>query len=148
MDWKRTIAEGEAILQRTHEAIGVRDYGPGPGPYMRRWLRGEIGRGDLPSPRPAAFEPVELNSNDRVHIQAAITMEKLAASTKRPGLAKAAKRAVGVYLLKLRENRDKTAFLAVLGLCGIGKNRAYQLMAGARKASNIKGKTAAGTGLS
>jgi ABC-type molybdate transport system ATPase subunit len=76
------------------------------------------------------------------------TMEKLAASTKRPGLAKAAKRAVGVYLLKLRENRDKTAFLAVLGLCGIGKNRAYQLMAGARKASNIKGKTAAGTGLS
>jgi hypothetical protein len=86
----------------------------------------------------------ELAATDRHNIQAAVTMLKLARSTKRRGARRAALLDVGVHLQWLRDapgrNQDEWLWL-VRNSVGIGKSRAYGIMALARK--TLVGKTTA-----
>lgn len=72
---------------------------------------------------------------DHHNMRAVITMVQLARVSKRPGTRQAALFDVGLHLQRLRdvEGRDKVAWIEIARRCGIGKNRAFVIMAAARK---------------
>jgi hypothetical protein len=121
---RKLLAEGEAIVQRARDVYGITAEPRNPG---RAW------------PGPPPPEPVPdyyLSERDKADVVAVVTMLGLARVTKRPGTLNAALRDVGVHLQRLRdgEGRDKVAWLEIVKCeCGLGKNRAYEIMAFSRK---------------
>jgi hypothetical protein len=116
---RKAIAEGNAIVKRAQETYGLKE---DPGPSRRRWI----------PPAPPESEPdYFLSERDRENVHAVTTMMALARATKRPGTRKAAVRAIGQHLERLRDvdGRDCAEWIEILRReCVLGKTRAYEII--------------------
>lgn len=143
---RKAIAEGEAIVQRTREQLGLKGHGE-IGPKERQWRRGEFGRPPVAEikPGPDYF----LSTADRENVQAVITMMAMARVSKRPGTRKAMLYAVGMHLQRLRNalGRDWIEFAEIVRReCGFGKSYAYKIMHLADPAGEKAQENASGEG--
>lgn len=70
-------------------------------------------------------------------VEAIRTMVTMAGVTAKPGLRRACYRAAGQHLVRLRYGRTGPDWLRLVELAGLGRRRAYQLMAVASGAKSL-----------